>query len=305
MRVSIICSSGTGPRACGAAPASLRAGAGSGQGQGQGAVAFGAGARWSPGPCAGHRYWGEKEEGKCILFVFRSADHCESCPLSPAPAPSPARTPLPCQRNRTGRGHVLLVPCRNVPCPRHSPHRGPCRTSSSAKRSGRCHLSSEGPCPSLGAPRLLPAAAAGDPQRWGAGGGSAAVPRGAGLTPRRSGGGVVPPLNPLGAKEGDSSALAPHRPHCTPQTQPEEVRRGCRGPEQGDSCDIPGCHTRPRSPPAAPGSAGGPWAALGSLTPPGHPAQSHPINRVQGSPPGTATPGGWGGRQAVISAGVN
>lgn len=43
----------------------------------------------------------------------------------------------------------------------------------------------------------------------------------------------------------------------------------------------------PRSPPLL-------LAAPGTLTPPGDPAQSHPINRGRGTPLDTATPGGAG-----------
>lgn len=145
------------------------------------------------------------------------------------------------------------------------------------------------PCPSLGAPGLLRVLLAGDTQRWGGGRWPRSGARGAGA---RSRGAVVPPpVPPTGCQGGGRRGCSPHRPRCTPQTRPEEVQRS---PEQGDSCDTPGCRTRPPSPPAAPGSAGGPWAALGTLTPPGHPAQSHPINRVQGSPLSMATPGGAG-----------
>lgn len=96
---------------------------------------------------------------------------------------------------------------------------------------------------------------------------------------------LSPPVTPVGAKDG------PQPWHPTDPTAPHSPgQKRWRG-LQGDSCDTPGCHPRLL---AAPGSAGGPWAALGTLTPPGYPAQSHPINRVQGSPLGTATPGGLG-----------
>lgn len=316
MRVSIICSSGTGPRACGAAPASLRArpcGLGLGAGRDRG------GGRWplsapghdgAPVPALGsavlgHRYWGEKEGGKKKVFCFFSVLQITVNPARSAlpPTPSPARTPLPCQRNRAGQGDVLLVPWGTCPVSprgsRHMPRRGTCRTSPSAKWSGRCHMSPDATCQ---APMPVPRGTGAAPGRCGAPGwGHAALggremalqwcPQGLGLTPGRSGRGgwgwvLSSPLNPLGAKEGTTWLLGP----ATPLHPTNPARRGAAGLEGPGG----GCHTHPLPPPAAPGSAGGPWAALGTLTPPGHPAQSHPINRVQGSLLGMATPGGLG-----------
>lgn len=108
------------------------------------------------------------------------------------------------------------------------------------------------------------------------------------------GGGVFPPLNPLGAKEGTTWLLSPGTPP-HPTNPARKGAAGLEGPGAGCPAVTPrGVTPAPPSPPAAPGSAGGPWAALGTLTPPGHPAQSHPINRVQGSLLGIATPGGLG-----------
>lgn len=157
-----------------------------------------------------------------------------------------------------------------------------------------------GPVPVPGGPGvlpvLLPVLPAGDTALWGGEVAPQGCPEGLRLPPGRSAGVLSPPVDPLGAKEGDGAAAQPWRPTdpAAPHKPSQKVPRGRRGAERGDGCDTPGCRTRPPSPPAAPGNAGGPWAALGTLTPPGHPAQSHPINRVQGSPLSMATPGGLG-----------
>lgn len=292
MRVSIICSSGTGPRACGAAPASLRAhprGLGLGAGRDRG------GARWSPGPCAGHRYWGEKEGGNvfCLFSVLQITVNPARSALSPTP--SPARTPLPCQRIRTAWGRVLLVPGGHALCPRGGQAAHP-----------QCQAEREVPhVPRRAVPgaRARPSGCCCPGTR--SAGGVAGAPRGAGGHAEALGRRCCPPSQSTGCQGGGQRGCSALAPHCTPLTQPGEVPRGWRGTEQGDSCDIPGCHTRPPCPPllpAVPRVSGQPW---GPSLPRRTLLRATPSTGSRGAPSARPPRGGWGGRQAVISAGVN
>lgn len=170
-------------------------------------------------------------------------------------------------------------------------------------------------------PWVLPRSRRGAPST--AGGGRCPCKRGA---PRcwgshRGGGGGLgwgcrPPSQNAGCRGGGCSGCSAPAPHRTPPPQPGEVPWGLGGgPAQGAGCPavtprgaaVRGVPYPPPVPPpslpaTAPGSPGDPHP------PPGDPAQSHPINRGRGTPLGTTTPGGgggWGGRQALISAGVN
>lgn len=61
----------------------------------------------------GPRYWGEKEGGKKrILFLFRSADHCEilPAPALPAPPAALALAALPKKLPPVPKGDVPHVP---------------------------------------------------------------------------------------------------------------------------------------------------------------------------------------------------
>lgn len=219
------------------------------------------------------------------MFVFRSADHCESCPLSPAPSP-PALPgpPCPAKESALAGAPCCLSPGGHALCPRGGQAAHP-RVPSGAggatcPQQGRARPL----CPSLGVP--LP----GDTQRWGVAG----APRGAGGDAEALRRRCCPPSQSTGCQGGGQrgcSALAPHRPHCTPQSQPGEVPRGWRGPEQGDSCDTPGCHTRlPRCSRQCRGSLG----SLGDPHSPGAPRSEPPHQTGPGEPPRHGHPGGTG-----------
>lgn len=155
------------------------------------------------------------------------------------------------------------------------------------------------PCPSLRAPGLLPGAAellAGDTQRWGDGRWPRSwCPQGLGLSPGRSGGGgVFPPLNPLGAKEGTTWLLSPG----TPPHPTNPARKGAAGLE-GPGAGCPAVTPRgvTPAPPIAPrcsrqcrGSLGG----LGDPHPPGAPRSEPPHQPGPGEPPRHSHPGGAG-----------
>lgn len=245
--------------------------------------------------------------GESISFLFRSADHCESCPLSPAPHPQPCPDPLALPKKPHWPGGRAACPLGDMPCvpewvtphapPRDVPHVPECPVEREVPHVPRRDLPGARARPSghRGCSRALRSSWLGTRSAGGTGDGPAVgVPRGWGSRPGGQGGWCFPPTQSTGCQGGDDVAAQPWHP--TAPHKPSQKRcRGAGGARcRVPSCDTPGCHTRPPSPPAAPGSAGGPWAALGTLTPPGHPAQSHPINRVQGSLLGIATPGGLG-----------
>lgn len=119
VRVSIICSSGYRPPwACGADRSSSIPAGRAGCRQGavgrvlcRGAMEPGSLLRAQPLLCIlEHRYWGQKEEGgkKCIMFLFRSADHCEILPAQPCPPPSHPRPSSPAKETVLARGTCCL-----------------------------------------------------------------------------------------------------------------------------------------------------------------------------------------------------
>lgn len=176
---------------------------------------------------------------------------------------------------------------------------GTCPVSWSGAHAPECQTEREVPhVPSRAVPG--PGAAAGRGHAA-LGGGRCLPGEGLGLRPG-IGGGCCPPGQSPGCQGGGGAAAQPRHP-----TDPTEPARGgaagLEGPGAGDSCDTPGC--RPPWPPAAPGSAGGPWAALGTLTPRGTPLRATPSPGARGAPSAWPPRGGWGGRRALINAGVN
>lgn len=113
-----------------------------------------------------------------------------------------------------------------------------------------------------------------------------------------------------------STPLHPTAPCCTPPPQPGEVARGWGGPAQGARCwavtprgaAVQGVLNPPPMPRTAPGSAGGPRPGgqpRGPSPPQGTLLRATSSTRARGAPSARPPQGGWGGRQALISAGVN
>lgn len=217
----------------------------------------------------------------CLFSVLQITVNPARSALPPPPAlPGP---PCPAKEPALAGARCCLSPAGPCPCPQHSPTAG--RAACPRVPSGAGGAT----CPHEGT-RARPSRCCSR--------GPAAVPRGAGLTPRRSGGGVVPPTPSTGCQGGGQ--LSPGTPQ-TPLHPTNPARRGAAG-LQGDSCDTPGCHTRPPPLPAVPGVPGQPW---GPSVPLGTPLRATPSTGPRGAPSAWPARGGWGGRQAVISAGVN
>lgn len=203
---------------------------------------------------------------KCILFLFRSADHCESCPLSPAPL-QPCGTPCPAKEPALAGPGAAARPWGHVP-EWATPHGLECPAQREVPHVPRRAVPGPGPSRGSGA---VPDAA---------GGGCGQVALSGGVTPqslRR-----VPRRGQRGCP-----ALAPRRPRCTPQTQPGEAP-GAGGARSRVTAVTPGCH--PRCSRQCRGSLGSP----GDPHPPGAPRSEPPHQPGPGEPPRHGHPGGAG-----------
>lgn len=160
--------------------------------------------------------------------------------------------------------------------------------SPSAERSGRCHMSPEGTCQ---APMPVPRGTglvevlAGVTQRWGDGGGPEGL-------------GVCCPLQSL--QWVPRTVPSPGTPQ-TPLRPTTPARRGGGG-YRVTAVTPRGATLAPSLLPAVPGVPGQPW---GPSPPRGTPLRATPSTGSRGAPSARPPRGGWGGRQALISAGVN
>ena len=263
---------------------------------------------------------------KCILFLFRSADHCEILPapaLPALPAALPKKPRQPAGRAACPRGAMPVSPsgvCHVPPSgSRHVRRSGLCGTAPSR----RCRVCADGtcqaPCPSLGAPaqglpagwprwgaaapRVLLGSWLGAPRVGGGGAPAAECPKVLGLTPRHSVGGVPLPSQNAGCRGGWMERLL--RPS-TPPHPTAPAGRGAVGlggaQHRVPGHDTPGCCgaggavPTTRAPPLLPAVPGAPaWAGSpGDPHPPGTPHSEPPHQPGPGEPPRHSHPGGAG-----------